>query len=291
MAEDKGVENANAIQRELQYKQKIANLFPDYVLPLKEVKRQKALISKNKKSAGRIIDCSATTCKDTGVSQDTLKHLESDGKSTIIKRNSSVNNEIPSSAPNASLLPNDFPSMTLPPRPLLSPTFTYSRRKKNADSSNSGFVSPRQQHKPNIMHYCKDCGVHCSGALCYELHLRGEKHKVKLQCSRDPSNKERNKRVRCDLCEIYCQDETLLEMHLKGKKHKAKEHVLEHGEKIKNENGQQFWCELCQIPCMNEETFTLHCNGKKHRKHLYVFEEEKKKTEAMDSAMPSSECI
>ncbi|KAK4343169.1 hypothetical protein RND71_038985 [Anisodus tanguticus] len=141
------------------------------------------------------------------------------------------------------------------------------------------------------MHYCKDCGVHCAGALCYEIHLRGEKHKVKLQCSRDPSNKERNKRVRCDLCEIYCQDETLLEMHLKGKKHKAKEHVLEHGEKIKNENGQQFWCELCQIPCMNEETFTLHCNGKKHRKHLYVFEEEKKKTEAMDSAMPSFECI
>ncbi|KAK4350322.1 hypothetical protein RND71_029635 [Anisodus tanguticus] len=198
MAEDKRLENANAIQRELKYKQKIANLFPDYVLPLKEetmklfesdgeinaigtistnnsnVKRQKASIIKNKKSARRIIDCSATTCTCTGVSQDTLKHLESHGESTIIKSNSSVNAEIPSSAPNASLLTNHFP-----------------RR---------NFI--------------------------------GE---------------------------------------------------LEHGEKIKNENGQQFWCELCQIPCMNEETFTLHCNGKKHRKHLYVFEEEKKKAEAKDS--------
>lgn len=332
MAEDKrmpSISLENAIQRELQYKQKIANLFPDTtdVLPLEvkrrkaliskknrstdgiidcsqittskyakvsqeafesdeeintrgtisrsnsNVKRQKALISKNKKPAGRI-GCSATTCIHTKVSQETLKHLESDGQSTIFKSNSSVRAEIPSSAPNAALLTNHFPSKTLPPGPSLSPTYTYSRRKKNEESSNSGFVSSQQQHTPNIMHYCKDCEVYCSGALCYEQHLRGNKHKVKLQCWGDSSVNGKNKRVRCDLCKIYCQDETLLEMHLKGQKHQAKQ--MEHGEKTKDENGQQFWCELCQVPCMNEETFTLHLKGKKHRRQLYVLEEKKK---------------
>lgn len=168
--------------------------------------------------------------------------------------------------------------MTSPPRPSLSPTYTYSQRKKNAESSNSGFVSPQQQHRPNIMHYCKDCEVYCSGALCYELHLRGNKHKVKLQYRGDSSVNGKNKQViRCDLCKIYCQDETSLEMHLKGQKHKAKkQHEMEHGRKIKDEKGQLFWCELCQVPCMNEETFTLHRKGKNHRRQLYVLEEKKK---------------
>ncbi|KAL3343150.1 hypothetical protein AABB24_026950 [Solanum stoloniferum] len=300
--EDRVMENA--IQRELQYKQKIANLFPGHdaidVLPLEvkrwkaliskrnistdgrtdcsqttttckyesdedinargnisrsnsNVKRRKALISKNRKSDGRVSDCGAPTCIHNEVSQETFKHLESDGQSIIVK------------------------SITSPPRPSLSPTYTYSRRKKNAESSNSGFVSLQQQHTTNVMHYCKDCEVYCSGDLCYEQHLRGNKHKVKLQCRGHSSVNGKNKQViRCDLCEIYCQDETLLKMHLKGQKHKAKQHEMEHGKKIKDEKGKLLWCELCQVPCMNEDNFTAHRNGKKHRRQLCVLEELKK---------------
>lgn len=168
--------------------------------------------------------------------------------------------EIPSSA---------VPSMTPPPRPSLSPTCTFSSRKKNAESGNSGLVLPQQQHMKNIMHYCKDCEVYCSGDLCYELHLRGNKHKVKLQCRGDSSVNGKDKQViRCDLCEIYCQDETSLKMHLKGQKHKAKQHG--------GRNQHLFWCELCQVPCMNEDNFTLHSKGKKHQRQLYVLEEKKK---------------
>ncbi|MCD7453948.1 hypothetical protein HAX54_022759 [Datura stramonium] len=338
MAEDEGLENANAIQRELQYKQKIANLFSDDVFPLEvhvkrwkaliskrnrstdgiidcsqttttnckyanvpqgtfesdeeinargtisrstsNVRRQKALISKNKKSVGKLIDCSPTTCIYTGVSL-----MEFDGGSTIFKSNSDINAESPSPDPlnkqpspnppsassgttigesraatSLSVMPKHDESITFqapntvmttwPPHPSLSPAFTYSLRKKNAESSGPGCMSPQQHYTSNIMHYCEICGVHCSGALCFELHLRGQKHK----------------------------DETLLEMHLKGQKHKAKQHEMEHGEKIKDENRgqQQFWCELCQVPCMNEETFTLHRKGKKHRRRLYVLEEKKK---------------
>ncbi|XP_010318825.3 uncharacterized protein [Solanum lycopersicum] len=290
----------NAIQRELQFKQKIANLFPDHdaidVLPLEvkrwkaliskrnisadggtdcsqttttckyesddeinatgnisrsnsNVKRRKALISKNNKSDVRVIDCGAPTYIHKEVSQETLKHLESDEQSMIIK------------------------SMTSPPLPSLTPTYTSSRRKRNAESSNSGFVSLQQQHTPNVMHYCKDCEVYCSGDLCYELHLRGNKHKVKLQCRGCSSVSGKNKQaIRCDLCEIYCQDENLLKMHLKGQKHKAKQH----GKKMKDEKRQLLWCELCQVPCMNEDNFISHRNGKKHRRQLCVLEELKK---------------
>ncbi|KAM3380776.1 putative protein isoform X1 [Capsicum galapagoense] len=346
--EDKRMENA--IKRELEYKQKIANLFPDHdantdIFPLEEkrwkaliskrnrstggildcsqtttckyvkvsqetfesdeqinargtisrsnsnVKRQKALVSKNMKSAGRIIDCGATACIHTEVPQEMLKHLESHGQSTIFKSNSSLNAEIPSSAPNAALpRPNHFPSMTSPLRPSLSPAYnTYSRRKKNTESSrNSGFVSPRQKLTPNIRHYCKDCEVYCSGDLCYEQHLRGNKHKVKLQCLGDSSVNGKNKQViRCDSCEISCQDEALLELHLKGQKHKAKQHEMEHGGKNEDENGKQFWCKVCQVPCTNGETFMLHLKGKKHRRQLCVLDQEKKKAEAQDSVMPS----
>lgn len=166
----------------------------------------------------------------------------------------------PLQTPNAVLLPNHFPSTTTSrPRPSLSSTFTYSGRKKYAESSYSGSLPPQQQY------YCKICRVHCSGTLCFEQHLRGRMHKLKLG---DSSVEERNKQVRCDLCKIFCQDESLLKMHLEGQKHKAKLLQLEHGEKIKDENSQQFWCELCQTPCMNKETFILHLNGKKHRKHV-----------------------
>ncbi|XP_049367571.1 uncharacterized protein LOC125832464 [Solanum verrucosum] len=242
----------NAIQRELQYKQKIANLFPDNhdaidVLPL-EVKRWKALISKRNISTNGRTDCSQTTTTCKYESDE-----EINARGIIVK------------------------SMTSPPRPSLSPTYTYSRRKKNAESSNSGFVSLQQQHTTNVMHYCKDCEVFCSGDLCYEQHLRGNKHKVKLQCRGYSSVNGKNKQViRCDLCEIYCQDETLLKMHLKGQKHKAKQLEMEHGKKIKDEKGKLLWCELCQVPCMNEDNFTSHRNGKKHRRQLCVLEELKK---------------
>ncbi|PHT88287.1 hypothetical protein T459_10393 [Capsicum annuum] len=180
--------------------------------------------------------------------------------------------------------------MTSPLRPSLSPAYnTYSRRKKNTESSrNSGFVSPRQKLTPNIRHYCKDCEVYCSGDLCYEQHLRGNKHKVKLQCLGDSSVNGKNKQViRCDPCEISCQDEALLELHLKGQKHKAKQHEMEHGGKNEDENGKQFWCKVCQVPCTNGETFMLHLKGKKHRRQLCVLDQEKKKAEAQDSVMPS----
>ncbi|XP_019244738.1 PREDICTED: zinc finger RNA-binding protein 2-like [Nicotiana attenuata] len=251
------------------------------------VTRRKALISKNQ-----------TTSTYSKVPQGALELLESDGPSNtrgvIFKSNSSVNADCPcpdpsnkqpfpcpSSAqspttshsvmplpdastplqtPNAVLPPNHFSSTTTSaPRPSLSSTFTYSGRKKYAESSNSGGLPPQQQY------YCKICRVHCSGTLCFEQHLRGRMHKLKLG---DSSVEERNKQVRCDLCKIFCQDESLLKMHLEGQKHKAKLLELDRGEKIKDENSQQFWCELCQTPCMNKETFILHLNGKKHRKHV-----------------------
>lgn len=45
------------------------------------VKRRKALISKNNKSDVRVIDCGAPTYIHKEVSQETLKHLESDEQS------------------------------------------------------------------------------------------------------------------------------------------------------------------------------------------------------------------
>lgn len=134
---------------------------------------------------------------------------------------------------------------------------------------------PRQQPQSSCFNdsaiiFCKVCKVNCSGQVSYKQHLRGHKHRAKLQLHQMMNASGQKKQ--CNLCEIWCTDENALRLHLNGQKHKAKLQEIEQGKKP----SQMRWCNLCRVPCTNEDAYRLHLQGKNHLNNLRAMEAKKK---------------
>ena len=127
--------------------------------------------------------------------------------------------------------------------------------------------------------YCKICQVQCPGAFNLKQHLKGKKHKGKIEemeHNRKYGGEKANQLQWCELCKVACMNETLLEQHLQGKRHLEKLQELDslkHGEEIPN---QPKWCDLCKLWCMSEYNFKEHIEGQKHVFQLHAFEKEKR---------------
>lgn len=87
--------------------------------------------------------------------------------------------------------------------------------------SQSGVINIDQQGN----FFCKVCQVPCTGAESLKLHLKGQKHKAKLQFLHmgggNDGGQQAQQQPKCELCLIWCSDQNALEMHFKGQKHKA----------------------------------------------------------------------
>ncbi|XP_058228036.1 uncharacterized protein LOC131336265 [Rhododendron vialii] len=163
-------------------------------------------------------------------------------------------------------------------RPSLIPRPFLPGIKRKATTSNLQYRPPKQPQPSNNNFvtvdplgnfFCKACQVPCSGPDCLKQHLKGHKHKAKMQCLQMSKREGRGKEgaLHCELCQIWCTDGDALEMHLKGKSHQAKVQELEYGREGKELRPR---CELCQIWCMNEDAFQQHLKGKNHITRLYA---------------------
>ncbi|GMQ10828.1 hypothetical protein CsSME_00053683 [Camellia sinensis var. sinensis] len=179
--------------------------------------------------------------------------------------------------------PIQIPSPSSLAKPRLIPQPSLSGSKRRATSSSLQCLPPRQP-RPSHNNYvtvdqeghffCKVCQVPCSGTVTLKQHLKGHKHKAKLQwlqlSKRDGREKDD---PHCKLCQIWCTNKGGLEMHLKGQKHQAKLQELEFGTKKEREKeAERPWCQLCQIWCMNEDALEQHLKGKNHSARLYATE-------------------
>lgn len=292
-----------AIQRELEYRKKVASLFRSDecikdLMPLQVVRS----VSWPEPSSATI----ASPCMAPGSS-----HLFRTSNPNLAP--SSACQFSPSSAPgfcpgtsqipNRPFQPSSFRPSSVPnhypnpgPRPRPHPTHqpSYSGIKRKATS---GFrhQAPHKPQPPQENYivvdssgnmFCKLCEVPCSGPFCLKQHLKGHKHKAKLQLlkmDRKNGGEQGNKQPRCDLCQILCTNEDGLKMHYQGQKHKAKLQALETGQK-NGDNATRPWCGLCQIWCMNEDAFNQHLKGQKHLTRLYSMQEEEREMKARKAA-------
>lgn len=85
--------------------------------------------------------------------------------------------------------------------------------------------------------FFKICQVPCSAAVCYEQHLKGQKHRAmltNLKFGKKQIAKGASQRQRCEVCNIWCMDHNSFESHLGGQKH----HYELQKQKTKNAYGQ-----------------------------------------------------
>ena len=115
--------------------------------------------------------------------------------------------------------------------------------------------------------FCKICQVPCSGLKSLKQHLRGQKHRDRLQNltpSTYTAEEGAKQRLWCELCKIWCMNKISLEDHLKGQKHKSKAQMLElhgaDGGEIANQMNK--YCNWCKIWCTN--AFYQHLKSKEH---------------------------
>lgn len=206
----------------------------------------------------------------------------------------------PSQIPSRPFQPSVFRPSSMPshypnpgPRPRPHPTHhpSYSGIKRKATS---GFQhqAPHNSKPPQENYiaidssgnmFCKLCEVPCTGPFCLKQHLKGHKHKAKLQMlktDRKTGGEQENKQLRCDLCQIVCSHEDALKMHYQGQKHKARLQALEGGQKVSDKPTERPWCGLCEIWCMNEDAFNQHLKGQKHLTRLYSMQEQERAMKA-----------
>ncbi|TKY73347.1 Zinc finger RNA-binding protein [Spatholobus suberectus] len=118
---------------------------------------------------------------------------------------------------------------------------------------------------------CKICQISCLGPFNLKQHLRGHKHKQKLQMGRS------NQTQWCEVCSVLCMNEDLLKLHFQGQKHKAKLQMLEISKQGGEASNKPKWCELCKLWCSDEFAFKQHLEGKKHIIQLHAMEKEKER--------------
>lgn len=167
-------------------------------------------------------------------------------------------------------------------RPSLIPRPFLSGVKRKATTGNLQYLPPKQP-QPSNSHvtidpvgnfFCKACQVPCSGPENLKQHLKGHKHKAKMQwmqmSKREGEGREGT--PRCELCQVWCTNGDALEMHLNDKNHQAKVRELEYGRESGRGKELPPRCELCQIWCMNEDALQQHLKGKNHFTRLSAIE-------------------
>ncbi|KAH9777981.1 hypothetical protein KPL71_007201 [Citrus sinensis] len=112
--------------------------------------------------------------------------------------------------------------------------------------------------------FCSICHVPCSSAFNYNQHLKGRKHKAKLQeLKLDGNSFGEDGKVANG--KGWCMDGNSFKMHL-GQKHLEERNKTELTAKSLVKVGEkQTWCRLCNIGFSSEELFRLHLNAKKHK--------------------------
>ncbi|XP_075107677.1 uncharacterized protein LOC142180268 [Nicotiana tabacum] len=308
MAEDKGVRSMSmeyAIQRELAFKQKIANLFaddecPQDILPL-EVKRWKALISKKKRSADGIADCCpTTTSKCAKGSQEMLKLLESDG--TIFRSNSNVTrrkaliskNQTTSRYSKVSqealkLLESDGGSnmrgaifKTNSSANAESPYPDPLNKKPSPNPSSAPGAaageSPTTSHSVMPLPDASTC-LQTPNAVLLPNHFPSTTTSPPRPSTFIYSQRKKNaessnsgglppqQQYYCKICRVHCSGTLCFKQHLRGRMHN-----LKLGVSSVEERNKQVRCDLCKIFCQDESLLKMHLEGQKHKAKLLQLE-------------------
>ncbi|KAJ4961634.1 hypothetical protein NE237_021544 [Protea cynaroides] len=149
--------------------------------------------------------------------------------------------QTPANSVQATMLPktptNSVQATRLPKHPSLV------GEKRKEPSSNQGCLPPRQQkpsytlqrlRKKSLNLICEVCQVPCSGLFNLKQHLKGSKHKAKLQELEDCQNSG-TEPLWCELCEVPCMNWECWQQHLTGKKHLAHLQAIEDAKQMREE--------------------------------------------------------
>ncbi|KAJ4824690.1 hypothetical protein Tsubulata_015036 [Turnera subulata] len=127
-------------------------------------------------------------------------------------------------------------------------------------------------------HFCKLCGVRCSGPASHEQHMKGNRHLLNL-CEQELQNKDSDKQCEvesqrrwCQLCKLWCMDESSFMYHLSGRKHRDAVTGKSGGDITKQ---QLRWCALCNTSFVSEKLLNMHFN-RRHRMEMQKLENSRK---------------
>ncbi|CAN6174359.1 unnamed protein product [Urochloa humidicola] len=172
-----------------------------------------------------------------------------------------------------------------------------SRRNANCQKA-----TPTAEHARNVRQYaaekpqptwlCRFCQSKCTCKSDMENHLRGKRHKAKVQAllvecknmvvnigsteaKSDPNNLTQDEENpasawNCSLCQAKCTRQSELENHLKGKRHQLNFLVLQ----VKAQQYLSDWgCSICQAKCKSASQFEDHCSGRGHQQKIALLKE------------------
>lgn len=271
-----------AIKRELAYREKLARQYPEYdwkkeFLPL-EVPSSSGISSQNPSSGllsnlDMVVGSTHSVAKanTSASSSHSLPNNELQpglGPYPFPDLSMVASHQVPSAIAGLgqSQVENWNRNSSLSPDLDIASNYSINKEKATATSFRGlPYQRPRPLHIDNTNWFCHFCKVNCTTPYNYKQHVKGQKHKAKLQLlqmSRNAGGLNKPQQPMCKLCQIWCSDETSLESHFKGQKHQAKLMEIENGQK--GSTSQHLWCDLCQVPCTNEYTFRMHLEGKTH---------------------------
>ncbi|KAJ4831258.1 hypothetical protein Tsubulata_014574 [Turnera subulata] len=269
-----------AVQRELAYRRKIAELQPSSgranfwknLMPL-EVQEHSSSPGTNS-TAGDVLSGIAVQEAPSShcfVSSPLPRELERQQEFGFFKVQSSSN---PSSSSN--IIPNS------------SLTHGLSEMKRQGPTNSLDFFPSHQAHDlvPQMDNYfCKTCQVACSSKRNYRDHVKGRKHlsklwELKMRSGRKECGKQyvyeaapASQRRRCEVCNIWCMNDDLFKAHLSGRKHNTKlatSKAKRAGEETVKLPSRS-WCEICGVDGTSED-IERHFSGQKHKAQLLRLE-------------------
>lgn len=98
--------------------------------------------------------------------------------------------------------------------------------------------------------FCKICQVTCPGAISYNQHIEGQKHRTRLIDlkfdQKQIAEEGKSQRQWCELCDTWCMNQNSYEDHLGGQKHCSKLKKLESKNCCENRK-QAKYCNQCKI--------------------------------------------
>ncbi|PUZ70744.1 hypothetical protein GQ55_2G258900 [Panicum hallii var. hallii] len=167
-------------------------------------------------------------------------------------------------------------------------------RKKNANCQKA---TPTAEEARNVRQYaaekphptwlCRFCQSNCTCKSDLENHLRGKRHKAKIQALLEeckntmmdfgstelksyPNNVTKDEENpasiwNCSLCQTKCTRQSGLENHLKGKRHQLNFLVLQ----VEAQQYLSDWrCGICLAKCKSASQFEDHCSGRGHKQKI-----------------------
>ncbi|KAG0543747.1 hypothetical protein BDA96_02G215600 [Sorghum bicolor] len=158
-------------------------------------------------------------------------------------------------------------------------------QKAKAPAAKSENVRQYDQ-KPRLSWICRFCQSNCTCKSNLDDHLRGKRHKAKIQslleeCKNMALNygslnsqpnivtldEESNPAStwNCSLCQAKCSRQSELANHLRGKRHQLNFLVLQvEGKQYLSEWG----CGICQAKCNSVSQFENHCSSRGHQQKV-----------------------